>query len=301
MFKVLIIGGTGTIGTSLVERHYEHWNISVLARDEYKHAVLRQRFPYIGNIVGDIRDRDVVRRALKIWKWDHIVFAAAMKRVEICEAYPVEAVKTNIMGLNNVVEECQEEGLRLTCITTDKGVEPVNVYGMTKAIQERIVLAAGYKCVRYGNVFGSRGSVVPLFQKQVEQGVPITITDEDMTRFILPKSAALNLIETAMVSEKLGPMIFVGKSPSAKVTDIAQAIGGEGYPIEVIGRGQGEKVHECLISSEETPYTSLYNEHVVTIDRHFGDSYLDAPYTSDTNTEWLTVEDIVELLNGEPL
>jgi len=145
-----------------------------------------------------------------------VIHAAAMKRIEVCEVNPIEAVKTNILGTENVVFAAKERGIKkLISISTDKGVEPVNVYGMTKAIQEKVVIAEGYNCVRYGNVFGSRGSVIPLFIEQAKNKQPLTVTDPEMTRFILTTEEAINLIMFALNSSMEGK-VFVKKSPAAK-------------------------------------------------------------------------------------
>jgi UDP-glucose 4-epimerase len=245
--RVLITGGTGTIGRALIDRFHAEWDITVFSRDEVKQARLAGVYPDLVYDIGDVRDRLAVAKAMRHVDW--VIHAAAMKRIEVCEAHPFQAVLTNVVGSENVVQCALDRGIdRLISICTDKGVEPVNVYGMTKAIEERITIAAGFNAVRYGNVFGSTGSVVPLFHSQRAAGVPLTVTDPTMTRFILRPKEAIDLIHAAFTSPMEGK-IFVKKSPAARVGDIASCFGGE---IKVIGKTRGEKLHEMLIAEEET-------------------------------------------------
>jgi UDP-N-acetylglucosamine 4,6-dehydratase len=304
--RVTIFGGTGTIGTALVERHYEDWDITIFSRDEYKQATLGQRFPKLKFIIGDVADLLSVETCFLPKSdtlgvpIDKVIFAAAMKRIEKCEQHPIAAVSTNVTGAENVVRCCLKYGVKMISITTDKAVEPVNVYGMTKAIQERIVTSAGFNCARYGNVFGSRGSVVPLYLDLKAKGEKLPITDDKMTRFILPKAEALDLIEIALSDSGKG-RIFVANSPSARITDIAYAIGGG---VKFIGRGSGEKLHECLVSEEETDYTYLLNDRWMVIDRDKRSTARGLPkfegtkFTSDTNPKFLTVGEIQCLIGS---
>jgi UDP-N-acetylglucosamine 4,6-dehydratase len=291
--RVVIFGGTGTIGTALVERHYKDWDITVFSRDEYKQSTLAHRFPKLKFIIGDVSKREDVQYAF-LPKPDYVIFAAAMKRIEKCEQHPIGAVSTNVIGAENVVYCCLQHGVRMISITTDKAVEPANVYGMTKAIQERIVTQAGFNCARYGNVFGSRGSVVPLFLELKDSGRPLTITHQDMTRFILTKEHALDLIDFVLYDEP-GGRVWVCPSPSALITDIAYAIGGD---VKFTQIGQGEKLHECLISAEEAPHTRR-QESYICIDRSvkITTPALTGAYTSGGNKEWLTVPEIQALIS----
>jgi len=248
--KVLITGGTGTLGKELIKKFYQDWEITVLSRDELKQAQLKAVYPKVKFIIGDVRDYLSVVKATR--DIEVILHCAAMKRIEVCEKHPIEAVKTNILGTENVVMAAKEKGIKQL-------VEPINVYGMTKAIQEKIVIAEGYNCVRYGNVFGSRGSVVPLFCEQIKKGGPLTVTDPEMTRFILTTDQAIELIMLALNSPMEGK-IFVKKSPSARIGDIAESFGAE---VKIIGRMIGEKTHEMFIISlkqgglkTSEPYTS---------------------------------------------
>ena len=294
MEKVLITGGTGTIGKELLKHFYKEWEIYVLSRDELKQAQLKTLYPDVHFIIGDIRDYQTVFRAMR--GIETVIHAAAMKRIEVCEINPIEAVKTNILGTENVVFAAKERGIKkLISISTDKGVEPVNVYGMTKAIQEKVVIAEGYNCVRYGNVFGSRGSVIPLFIEQAKNKQPLTVTDPEMTRFILTTEEAIKLIMFALNSSMEGK-VFVKKSPAAKIGDIAEVFK-EKYnlSIKIIGKMVGEKEHEMLISHEETTRLKDLGEYFeispIPLSLPYG-----VPYTSET-TSRLSKKEISKLLD----
>lgn len=294
MEKVLITGGTGTIGKELLRNLYNEWDIYILSRDEFKQAKLRAIYPNAHFIIGDIREYQTVSKALR--GIDVVIHAAALKRIEVCEENPLEAVKTNILGVENVVFAAKERGIeKLISISTDKGVEPVNVYGMTKAIQERIVIAAGYNCVRYGNVFGSRGSVIPLFIEQTQNKQYLTVTDSEMTRFILTTEEAIKLILFAFNSP-MESKIFVKKSPAARLGSIAEVFKEKyGIPIKIIGKMVGEKLNEILISSEETTRTKDLGEYFEIFPTSLGLPYSVA-YASDT-TNRLSKEEISNLLD----
>jgi len=287
--RVLITGGTGTIGRELIGKFYKKWDIVVFSRDELKQAQLRLQYPNLKFIIGDIRDYFSVLKAVE--GVDVILHCAAMKRIEVCEEHPIEAVKTNILGTENIVLAAKVKGIkRLLSISSDKGVEPVNVYGMTKAIQERIIISAGYNAVRYGNVFGSRGSVIPLFIEQAQKGGPLTVTDPDMTRFILTTDQAIDLIMLGLESP-MESKIFVKKSPAARLGDIAEVFNTE---IKIIGRMMGEKMHEMLISKEETTRIQDVGDYFV-ITKNVSSSNNLEPYTSDKERV-LTKDEIQELL-----
>ena len=289
--KVLITGGTGTLGKELIKKFHQEWEITVLSRDELKQAQLKAIYPKVKLIIGDIRDYHSVLKAVR--GVDVILHCAAMKRIEVCEKHPIEAVKTNVLGTENIIMAAREKGIeKLISISSDKGVEPINVYGMTKAIQEKIVIAEGYNCVRYGNVFGSRGSVVPLFCEQMKKGGPLTVTDPEMTRFILTTDQAIELIMLALNSPMEGK-IFVKKSPSARIGDIAESFGGE---TNVIGKMIGEKMHEMLIAKEETLRAEDKGDHYI-ISLKMNGLESSEPYTSDKERR-LTQEEIKELVKG---
>jgi UDP-glucose 4-epimerase len=289
--KVLITGGTGTLGKELIKKFYKEWDITVFSRDELKQAQLRSIYPKVKFIIGDVKDYYSVSKAVR--NIDVIFHCAAMKRIEVCEVNPIEAVKTNVLGTENVVIAARENGIKqLISISSDKGVEPVNVYGMTKAIQEKIVIAEGYNCVRYGNVFGSRGSVVPLFIEQAKMGGPVTVTDPEMTRFILTTDQAIELIMLALNSPMDGK-IFVKKSPSARIGDIAESFGVE---VKIVGRMIGEKTHEMLISQEETTRVNDKGGYFI-ITHNIDESKKAESYTSDIEKR-LTREEIKELVEN---
>jgi len=287
--KVLITGGTGTLGQELIKKFYQEWDITVFSRTELNQARLQAIYPKIKFIIGDVKDYQSVSKAVR--NIDVILHCAAMKRIEVCEVNPIEAVKTNVLGTENVVMAAKEKGIKqLVSISSDKGVEPVNVYGMTKAIQEKIVIAAGYNCARYGNVFGSRGSVVPLFIEQAKAGGPLTVTDPEMTRFILTTDQAIELIMLALNSPMEGK-VFVRKSPSAKLGDIAKSFGVE---IKIIGVMIGEKKHEMLISQEETIRTEDRRDYFI-ITQKINGLKKSEPYTSDIERR-LTEDEIKGLI-----
>jgi len=287
--KVLITGGTGTLGKELIKKFYKEWDITVFSRDELKQAQLKNIYPKVKFIIGDVKDYQSVSKAVR--NIDVVLHCAAMKRIEVCEVNPIEAVKTNVLGTENVVMAAKEKGIKkLISISSDKGVEPVNVYGMTKAIQEKIVIAEGYNCVRYGNVFGSRGSVVPLFTEQVKAGGPLTVTDPEMTRFILTTDQAIELIMLALNSPMEGK-VFVRKSPSARIGDIAESFGVE---VKIIGRMVGEKMHEMLISKEETTRAEDKGNYFI-ITHKIDELKKSEPYTSDIERR-LTKDEIKELV-----
>jgi len=242
--------------------------IRVFSRDEKKQSDMRYEFAGCQNVsfvIGDVRDRNSVQSAMR--DVDVVFHAAALKQVPNCEFNPFQAVLTNVIGAQTVIDCALEANVeRLISISTDKAVEPVNVMGMTKAIQERLVISAGFSCgrkrticscVRYGNVLGSRGSVVPLFSDYIEKHLPIPITGRRMTRFILTLSEAVDLMFHA-VCDTSGGEVFVRKSPAHRVIDLAEVmIEAAGYnltdyPISEIGIRPGEKIHETLISPMES-------------------------------------------------
>lgn len=256
--QILITGGTGTIGQALLKKLYGSCDIRVLSRDELKQATLKSKYPDVDFMIGDIKDYTSVLKAMR--GIDTVIHAAAMKRIEVCEQWPIEAIKTNVLGTENVINAAIEKGIKsLISIGSDKGVEPVNVYGMTKAMQEKITTSAGYNCARYGNVLGSRGSVVPLFKEQIAKGLPLTVTDPEMTRFVLTIHDALGVIMKALESPMDGS-VFVKKSPAATTGDVAKAMSDN---IKIIGSFACEKKHELLVSSEEMSRTRDENEYYV--------------------------------------
>ena len=263
---VLVTGGTGSFGNFIVHRMLKHGvkEIRILSRDEKKQYDMKihyQNNEKIKFFLGDIRNYDRVKEVMQNV---NIVFqAAALKHVPFCENNPYEGVQTNIIGVQNVLQAALDEGVeRFITISTDKAVKPVNVMGMTKAVQERLTISSNlspmnkgtiFSCVRYGNVMSSRGSVIPFFKNKLEKGEPLTITDEDMTRFLLTLTDAIDLVIFALSNMK-GGEIFVKKSPSVKVTDIARILSEDNnveFKYKIIGKFPGEKIHEILITEEE--------------------------------------------------
>lgn len=233
----LVTGGTGSLGRAYVNRHRAP--IRVFSRDEEKQRQMAALFPDVEYTIGDVRDADAVRRALR--GCSRVIHAAAMKQVPACEQNPGEAYRTNVTGTENVASAAADLGVPMMLISTDKAVEPVNTYGATKMLAEAIALYHGAAVVRYGNVIGSTGSVVPLFRAQRDAGQPFSVTDPDMTRFLLTLDQALDLIDRA----KPGALNLWPDLPAASVGDIARAIDPL-WQVEVIGPRRGEKRHEML-------------------------------------------------------
>jgi UDP-glucose 4-epimerase len=270
--KVLVFGGTGSLGGCFVQRllALNPKIVKVFSRDEQKQLEMRRTFHNhreLEFIIGDVRDRLRVQEA--IHDMDVVINAAALKHIPVCEEAPTEAVLTNVIGVINIRQEALAAGIHtVVSISTDKAVKPVNVLGMTKAIHERIMLApvpvgclTRFLCVRYGNVLGSRGSVVPLFLKCIADAKPLPITHPAMTRFILTLDEAVDCILAALGRGESGE-VWVKRCPAVRIVDLGQAIAaglGEDrpYPTTHVGIRPGEKVHEILISSEESSNTSI--------------------------------------------
>jgi UDP-glucose 4-epimerase len=264
--KILVTGGTGSFGNFIVRRLLDSGadEVRVLSRDEKKQYDMRvfyQGRSDLSFIIGDVRNRAALGEAMS---GIQLVFhAAALKQVPTCEYFPEEALRTNVEGAANVVDAALEQGVEaFVAISTDKAVKPVNVMGMTKALQERIVLKGNlsrrnrgtrFTCVRYGNVLRSRGSVVPFFRRQLALGQKLSITDLRMTRFLLTLNDAIDLVLYAAENTK-GGEIFVRKAPAARVVDLASVLSAEaGKPLayDLIGTLPGEKINEIMVSEEE--------------------------------------------------
>ncbi len=311
---VLVTGGTGSFGKQFIKTmlaDYQPKKIIVFSRDELKQHEMRLAgfdHPSLRYFIGDIRDRDRLYRAMQ--GVDVVVHAAALKQVPACEYNPMEAIKTNIMGTSNVIEAALDAGVgKVMALSTDKAVNPVNLYGATKLAAEKLVVqsnayaggrATRYACVRYGNVVGSRGSVVPVFLRQRERG-KLTLTDERMTRFWLSLEQGVRFV-ISCIEQMEGGEVFVPKIPSMKVIDLARAIAPEAE-IEIIGIRPGEKLHEVLISEDEARTTVELDEMYVVQPAQalwFGYSWQDKGrplpdgfhYASDNNTDWLDMEGI---------
>lgn len=267
MFKnksLLITGGTGSFGNAVIRRllNSNIKEIRVFSRDEKKQDDMRKSYNNnkLKFYIGDVRDYQSVLNAIR--GVDYIYHAAALKQVPSCEFHPIEAVKTNILGTENVLEAAISCGVkRVVCLSTDKAVYPINVMGISKAMMEKVVVAKSRAsgdtvicCTRYGNVMASRGSVIPLFINQIQAGIPISITDPEMTRFMMTLDDAVDLVLYAFEHGKSGE-IFVQKAPAATIKVLAVALrdllGAPAHPLQVIGTRHGEKLFEVLLSREE--------------------------------------------------
>lgn len=267
--NVLVTGGTGSLGRTLIDRILtgemgDPARITVFSRDETKqHAMSLEYGKRLTFRIGDIRDENSVASALV--NADIVFNAAALKQVPTCEYAPHEAVQTNIYGVENIVRVIHKMSLPVEAvvgISTDKACKPINVMGMTKAIQERVLIRANidnpftrFICVRYGNVLASRGSVIPMFQEQIKNGQALTVTTAEMTRFLLSLNDAVDIVFTALKEADRGD-IYIPRIPAARVIDIADVMAQEsGLPVNMIGIRPGEKTHEILVSEEEAGRT----------------------------------------------
>jgi UDP-N-acetylglucosamine 4,6-dehydratase len=311
---VLVTGGTGSFGKKFIKILLEEKQpkkVIVFSRDELKQHEMQVGGYNQENLryfIGDIRDRERLVRAMH--GVDIVVHAAALKQVPACEYNPMEAIKTNIMGTANVVEAALDAGVKkVLMVSTDKAVSPANLYGATKLAGEKLTIqsnayaggsATRFSCVRYGNVVGSRGSIVPLFLKQRASGT-ITVTDDRMTRFWLSLEQGVRFVITC-IEQMEGGEVFVPKIPSTKVVDLAKAIA-PNAEINIIGIRPGEKLHEMLISEDEARHTIELDSMFVVQPAEatwFGYSWKDKGrelkegyfYSSDNNAEWLDIEGI---------
>ncbi|HRN96999.1 MAG TPA: polysaccharide biosynthesis protein [Candidatus Saccharibacteria bacterium] len=268
MFKgktLLITGGTGSFGNAVLNRFLDTdiKEIRIFSRDEKKQDDMRKLYnnDKIKFYIGDVRNPDSIRDAIK--RVDYIFHAAALKQVPSCEFFPMEAVRTNVLGTDNVLTAAIEEGVKkIICLSTDKAAYPINAMGTSKAMMEKVIIAKSRNidptdttiaCTRYGNVMASRGSVIPLFVDQIKAGKPITITDPSMTRFLMNLDEAVDLVLFAFEHAKQGDL-FVQKAPASTVGDLAQALKelfDSKSEIKTIGTRHGEKVHETLMTKEE--------------------------------------------------
>lgn len=314
---ILVTGGTGSFGhcfTRYVLEHYDVKKIIIYSRDEFKQWMMAKEFAEYSEklrfFIGDVRDGARLERAMK--GVDYVIHAAAMKQVPACEYNPNEAIKTNIQGAQNVIEACLNTDVKkVVALSTDKAVNPVNLYGGTKLVSDKLFIAANAYCgdrelnfsiVRYGNVAGSRGSVIPLFQKLIADGAEeLTITDYRMTRFWISLTQGVELVIKALEEAK-GGETFISKIPSFKITDLAEAMA-PGMKTKEIGIYPGEKLHEIMITTEDSYTTYEYDKHFIIYPQvTFDEKKKPVPtgkkvpdgfsYSSGNNTEWMTVEDI---------
>jgi UDP-N-acetylglucosamine 4,6-dehydratase len=306
---VLITGGTGSFGKQFVRVMLERYHpkkLIIFSRDELKQHEMRTGGvddPSLRYFIGDVRDPDRLRRALH--GVDVVVHAAALKQVPACEYNPIEAVMTNVMGARNVIEAALDAGVtRVMALSTDKAVNPVNLYGATKLVAEKLIVQANaytgvgpthFSCVRYGNVVGSRGSVIPLFLEQRKTG-RVSITDPRMTRFWITLEQGVHFV-IRCIEQMRGGEVFVPKLPSMKITDLL-AVVAPGVEVEVIGIRPGEKLHESLVSEDEARNALEFEDMYVIQPAQAtwpvrgwedgGSLPPDFSYTSLNNPRWLT-------------
>lgn len=317
--SILVTGGTGSFGRAFLARLLEAHNparVVVFSRDELKQYELRHMFgddERVRFFLGDIRDRDRLRRALH--GVDYVVHAAALKQVDTAEYNPSEFIKTNILGSENVIEASLDAGvLKVVALSTDKASSPVNLYGATKLTADKLFVSSNhyaqaggtrFAVVRYGNVMGSRGSVIPFFRRLAEAGEPLPITDARMTRFWITLPKAVDFVIDSF-DDMSGGELYVPRIPSMRVVDLAEAIA-PGSPMVEIGVRPGEKLHEEMISSEDSRRTVRQHDRFVVqptlavwggFQEAIGEPVPDGfAYASDTNDLWLDVPAIRALLN----
>jgi len=313
---ILLTGGTGSFGNKFTEillKKHDPKVIRIFSRGEKLQLDMRNKFndKRLRFFIGDVRDKDRLHRAMH--DVDIVVHAAALKQVPACEYNPIEAVRTNINGAINVIDAAIDNGVNsVMAISTDKAVHPVNLYGATKMTAEKLFIQGNsytgdvrtkFSCVRYGNVIGSRGSVIPLFLKQKETGT-LTITDDKMTRFWITLEQGVNLVINSLNKMK-GGEIFIPKIPSMKIMDLANAIA-PGAKIKVIGIRPGEKIHEVLVTEDEAKHSREFSSFFVIEPEHSfwhkgnlkGGKNLPEgfKYTSDNNKKWLTKKELMKII-----
>lgn len=314
---ILITGGTGSFGNKFVEIALKELNpkvIRIYSRDELKQFNMKYKFKNDERIrffIGDIRDKNRLHRAMK--NVEIVVHTAALKQVPACEYNPIEAVRTNIEGAINIIDVAIENDIKkVLALSTDKAVEPINIYGATKLVAEKLFIqgntytGAGktkFSCVRYGNVVGSRGSVIPVFLAQRKNG-KITITDERMTRFWITLEQGVRFVINCFKKMR-GGEVFIPKIPSMRILDLADAVVPE-YEREIIGIRPGEKIHEILITEQEARHTKEFKNYFI-IEPDFAfrcrKNYKNSKpikdgfkYVSDSNNWWLTKEELKKMI-----
>ncbi|MFA6174964.1 MAG: UDP-N-acetylglucosamine 4,6-dehydratase (inverting) [Phycisphaerae bacterium] len=318
---ILVTGGTGSFGNRFTERvlsKYKPKKVIIYSRDEYKQYVMGQKLARFSEkirfFLGDVRDKDRLYRAFD--GVDYVVHAAALKQVPALEYNPTEAVKTNVMGADNIVDAAIERNIeKVVAISTDKAVNPANLYGATKLVAEKIFIAANayaggkvkFSVVRYGNVVGSRGSIVPLFMQLKKQGAKeFPITDERMTRFWITLDEGVDLVLKALEYSH-GGETFVPRIPSMKVIDLAKAMDPK-CTLKFIGIRPGEKLHEVLVSCDEARNTRIFDGMYVIMPQFYSNpeivqAYKDCPllpdgfvFQSDVNDNWLNQKDLCDMV-----
>lgn len=323
---ILITGGTGSFGKKFLEMildRYTPHRIIIYSRDEFKQSVMKAEYEKkydmskVRFFIGDVRDKDRLYRAFD--QVDYVIHAAAMKQVPTCEYNPFEAIKTNIHGAQNVIDAAIDRGVKkVVALSTDKAVNPINLYGGTKLVSDKLFISANayskisgtkFSAVRYGNVAGSRGSVIPIFKNMIEKGeTELSITDPRMTRFWITLEQGVELVFKAL-EESNGGETYISKIPSFRITDLAEAML-PGAMTKVIGIREGEKLHEVMITKDDSTLTYEYDNHFI-IYPNFDWWKFDASlvgngikvkegfeYSSETNKEWFNIDGLrMELKN----
>lgn len=315
---ILVTGGTGSFGKKFAEivlREFSPKSVRIYSRGELKQFEMENSFndERLRFLIGDVRDRDRLYRAMN--RVDIVVHAAALKQVPACEYNPIEATKTNINGAVNVIDAAIDNHIeKVMALSTDKAVHPVNLYGATKMVAEKLFIQGNsytgegktrFSCVRYGNVIGSRGSVIPVFKEQKKTGT-LTITDERMTRFWITLEEGVHFVINC-IERMIGGEIFVPKIPSTNVMDLAEVIAPEAEK-KVVGIRPGEKLHEVLLTEDEARHTKEFEDYFVIEPEHpfwRGDNFKEGKslpegfrYTSNTNDKWLTKEQLAEIIES---
>lgn len=322
--SILITGGTGSFGHHFVDyvlTHYKPKKIIIYSRDEFKQFNMANLYKKHSKVlrffIGDVRDKERLKMALN--GVDYVIHAAALKQVPACEYNPNEAIKTNINGAMNVINASLEMGIKkVVALSTDKAVNPINLYGGTKLVSDKLFTAANsysgkggtrFAVVRYGNVAGSRGSVIPYFQSIIDQGKKeLPITDVRMTRFWISLEQGVELVIKALKEAK-GGETFISKIPSFRITDLAEAMC-PGCKIKEVGIREGEKLHEIMVTREDSLHTYEYKKHFIVYPHYnwWGKEDIipggklvkpEFEYSSGTNTEWLSVSDLRKKLKTD--
>lgn len=321
---VLVTGGTGSFGHHFVNYVLDHYNpkkIIIYSRDEFKQFNMQNEYKKYGDVlrffIGDVRDKERLQRAMN--GVDYVIHAAALKQVPACEYNPIEAIKTNVNGACNVIDASLDAGVKkVVALSTDKAVNPINLYGGTKLVSDKLFTAANaysgengtiFSVVRYGNVAGSRGSVIPFFQNIINNGgTKLPITDYRMTRFWISLEQGVELVIKAL-EEAQGGETFISKIPSFKITDLAEAML-PGCEMPEVGIREGEKLHEIMVTREDSMHTYEYDKHYIVYPNYdwwnkskviLGGTLVEPEfeYSSGTNKEWMGVEDIREKLKTD--
>lgn len=320
--SILITGGTGSFGKKFVATilgRFQPRKTIIFSRDELKQSIMAQDFPHVTNrsirfFIGDVRDRDRLQIAMR--DVEYVIHAAALKQIPTAEYNPMECINTNVMGAENILRAAIEAGVKkVIALSTDKAVNPINLYGASKLASDKIFIAANnlsgasgtrFSVVRYGNVIGSRGSVIPFFKNLVAEGSKsLPITDERMTRFWLTQEQAVDFVLSSF-SIMAGGEVFVPKIPSMKMLDLAKSFA-PGISHHVVGIRPGEKLHEVMITQDEARNTLEMDDrymimpsfkfwdHNTVVPKHSEPVASDFVYSSDKNSEWLTSKALLKL------